>query len=709
MYKFKSPNLDDSILHSSVTGTASSSSSSCSPLGSPQLIKSNSYSGTSSSNFPLEASDTSKSASKNVANSAVNTNEESSEFDAFLINSSPGNVNDSGAGSVPGRRNINRSSSYLRRNSCCMRIHAFIMRNWYLSYLVPISILCLVLIVGYLTRNYAKELLFWIETQNGWLIFVIFMALFTLVSFPIVVGYLVLLITAGYLFGWWKGWLTVILGANVGIAIAHATIRSFRHRISVHNAGVLQPAPPTIPISEFVKQCKPLSIPELRQGRAKETTAKWTVGEYLKGDPLSAESLVPEEINQHRSIVMDFLSNERMKRRHTHVLIVAGAEALPGYPFRQRSEFLYLCDCQIPGAVIVLLRSRRMELCTVICEPRREKEMDPTLAKIACKRFNVDQMLTLPQLKQLLCRRCSYASVKLWYTLDKSALSRYISELADLLRLSIDCPRHVMQYARSFKSPREMKTIRRAHAIASQSMEELISEHTPQHSLEQLRSLFTHKCQQRFAYQPLPYEPKLANGFGGVLLMDASCQYAGYCGSLARSWPICGRFTPPQKVIYNMLLALRYKLFTLVGKCDSIVRSPRELNIAFLTLLAEHLKELRVLPSNMNHVSDILKETGKFNCYPRLIKHIGLDLEESSGKLLNYPIRPGNVLSFQLSICIPQDCYQAYPEFRGVRCVLADSIHITEDHKVEILTGNCTSNGRNVEKLRNKRAERIAN
>ncbi|XP_034108093.2 transmembrane protein 64 [Drosophila albomicans] len=234
MYKYKTPQLNNE------NSSSGNSSTSCSPLASPQLIKSNSYSGTSSlmttTHLPLEGNDGSKLSLPPTPTSVTNTNEESSECDAFLINNNPNSV----------RRSTNRSNSHnsasssslsayhLRRNSCCVRIHAFIMRNWYLSYLLPICLLGLVLVVGYLTRNYAKELFFWIETQNPWLIFVIFMALFTLVSFPIVVGYLVLLITAGYLFGCWRGWLIVILGANSGIAIAHATIRAFRHRISVH-------------------------------------------------------------------------------------------------------------------------------------------------------------------------------------------------------------------------------------------------------------------------------------------------------------------------------------------------------------------------------------------------------------------------------------------------------------------------------------------
>lgn len=218
--------MDDSILQ------ATSSSSSCSPLASPQLIKSNSYSGTSSTQFPLESnSETKANVATTTIDDVVTANEESGECDAFLVNSRRSNNRTATTTTFTASTT---TTSYLRRNSCWHRLHGFVMSNWYLSYLVPISLLALVLLVGYLTRNYAKALLFWIETQNSWLIFVIFLALFTLVSFPIVVGYLVLLITAGYLFGFWRGWLTVILGANMGIAIAHATIRACRHRISVH-------------------------------------------------------------------------------------------------------------------------------------------------------------------------------------------------------------------------------------------------------------------------------------------------------------------------------------------------------------------------------------------------------------------------------------------------------------------------------------------
>ncbi|XP_017084299.1 transmembrane protein 64 isoform X1 [Drosophila eugracilis] len=151
---------------------------------------------------------------------------EDSEYEPFI------------SSNAPIRRGTRSSSSSsvlrsLKRNSCWGRIHGFLTRNWYLSCLVPASILGALIFIGWATRDYARQLLFWIEMQNAWIIFAVYMALFALVSFPVVVGYFVLLITAGYLFGCLRGWLIVILGANLGIAVAHATIRSCRHRIPV--------------------------------------------------------------------------------------------------------------------------------------------------------------------------------------------------------------------------------------------------------------------------------------------------------------------------------------------------------------------------------------------------------------------------------------------------------------------------------------------
>lgn len=80
-----------------------------------------------------------------------------------------------------------------------------------------------------------KTLLSWIEIQNPWLIFVCFIFLFAIVSFPppFPIGYLILIITSGYLFGFAKGLFTVVLGANLGAGIAHVTIKSMQSKLPI--------------------------------------------------------------------------------------------------------------------------------------------------------------------------------------------------------------------------------------------------------------------------------------------------------------------------------------------------------------------------------------------------------------------------------------------------------------------------------------------
>lgn len=120
------------------------------------------------------------------------------------------------------------------KDSLCIRLQRCISHNPALNYLLPISVVVILILVIYFCKDYAKSVLFWVENQNSWLVFIVFMLLFSIVSFPITIGYLVLIITSGYLFGIIKGLLTVVLGANLGVAVAHNTIKSVQTKLPVH-------------------------------------------------------------------------------------------------------------------------------------------------------------------------------------------------------------------------------------------------------------------------------------------------------------------------------------------------------------------------------------------------------------------------------------------------------------------------------------------
>ncbi|ELT96891.1 hypothetical protein CAPTEDRAFT_23698, partial [Capitella teleta] len=85
-----------------------------------------------------------------------------------------------------------------------------------------VALILTFLVIG---RGYIKYLLLSLENTSLWISFLVFAALFTVVSFPMTWGYIVLNIAAGYLYGLLYGVLIVMFCALCGIVIAHVTIR----------------------------------------------------------------------------------------------------------------------------------------------------------------------------------------------------------------------------------------------------------------------------------------------------------------------------------------------------------------------------------------------------------------------------------------------------------------------------------------------------
>ena len=46
---------------------------------------------------------------------------------------------------------------------------------------------------------------------------------------------------------------------------------------------------------------------------------------------------------------------------------------------------------------------------------------------------------------------------------------------------------------------------------------------------------------------------------GELLLMDAGCEYHGYSSDITRTWPVGGKFTPPQRQLYEVVLRVQKK------------------------------------------------------------------------------------------------------------------------------------------------------
>lgn len=140
------------------------------------------------------------------------------------------------ASSSPTTKSPNSSPHFSPKDkiNLCFKIFKLLRRNTILKLLLPVTFVVLLVMLLFAFKSSTKVILIWIDSQDLWLTFTIFMCLFTLVSFPFAFGYLVLLISSGYLFGGLRGFFVDVVGASLGVAIAHYSIKSMQKRLPFH-------------------------------------------------------------------------------------------------------------------------------------------------------------------------------------------------------------------------------------------------------------------------------------------------------------------------------------------------------------------------------------------------------------------------------------------------------------------------------------------
>ncbi|VVC95807.1 unnamed protein product [Leptidea sinapis] len=122
----------------------------------------------------------------------------------------------------------NDATVVTRKKSVWAKINNRTTYSYLFNIVVSIILLTCLLLILYFFKEYLKTILYWVDSQDPKIIFLLFMGLFLIVSFPVTIGYLVLIITSGYLFGILKGLGLVIVSANFGVAIAHFTLKMVR-------------------------------------------------------------------------------------------------------------------------------------------------------------------------------------------------------------------------------------------------------------------------------------------------------------------------------------------------------------------------------------------------------------------------------------------------------------------------------------------------
>jgi Xaa-Pro aminopeptidase len=180
---------------------------------------------------------------------------------------------------------------------------------------------------------------------------------------------------------------------------------------------------------------------------------------------------------------------------------------------------------------------------------------------------------------------------------------------------------------------------------------------------------------------------------GDMLLVDAGCEVSYYTADVTRTWPVDGKFTDPQRRVYEWVLKAQ---LAAIDQCRAGIPHS-EIHYTTQRVLTEGMVDMGLLEGP---VEDRIEDESFKKWFPHGTSHwLGLDVHDvgSYGRDgHSRALEPRMVLTVEPGLYIPADADEAPEEFRGIGVRIEDDVLITEGDPV-VLTGGAPKSIEDVE------------
>jgi Xaa-Pro aminopeptidase len=172
---------------------------------------------------------------------------------------------------------------------------------------------------------------------------------------------------------------------------------------------------------------------------------------------------------------------------------------------------------------------------------------------------------------------------------------------------------------------------------------------------------------------------------GDLVLVDAGCEYGYYTADITRTWPASGTFSPAQRRVYALVLAVQETAIGLVAPGISL----DEIHQRCVRMLTEGMVALGLLTGE---VDDLIRDQAFKKFYMHGTSHwLGLDVHDAGAYMPNgkpRPLAPGMVVTIEPGLYIAADAAGVPDELRGIGVRIEDDILVTATGH-ENLTAAC--------------------
>ncbi|MDJ0040131.1 Xaa-Pro aminopeptidase [Pantoea allii] len=375
------------------------------------------------------------------------------------------------------------------------------------------------------------------------------------------------------------------------------------------------------------------------------------------------------------------------------------------YPFRQNSDFWYFTGFNEPQALLVLIKSDENHNHSVLFNRVRDLTAEIWFGRrlgqdAAPAKLGVDRALPWndigEQLHLLLNGLDEVYHAQGQYAEADKLVFNALDKLRQGFRQNLSAPASLTDWRpwvhemRLFKSPEEIALLRRAGEISALAHTRAMQACRPGLFEYHLEGEIHHEFNRHGARFP-SYNTIVGSGENGcilhytenecemqdgdLVLIDAGCELQGYAGDITRTFPVNGKFSPPQRAIYNIVLK---SLETALARFRPGV-SIREVNDDVVRIMVTGLVELGVM---QGEVDALIAEDAHRKFFMHGLGHwLGLDVHDvghygtpSRDRILE----PGMVITVEPGLYIAPDA-DVPVEYRGIGIRIEDDIVITEN------------------------------
>ena len=429
-----------------------------------------------------------------------------------------------------------------------------------------------------------------------------------------------------------------------------------------------------------------------------------------------------------RSQLTEFM---RRMQPNSVAIIPAAREATRSndthYRFRQDSDFFYLTGFEEPEAIAVIKPGETHEYVLFVRPRDPEREIwDGRRAGVegAKSEFGAAEAFPVAEFDGQL-REILDGAETLYYRLGvhRDLDDKIISEIGNMRavnRKPIHPPTTIIDSAtiihelRVIKSPDELELMQKAADIAAEAHVEAMKAARPGMREYEVEALIEQVFRRHGAAGPA-YTSIVGAGpnatvlhyinndgelrQGELLLVDAGAEYKGYASDITRTFPIDGRYSQPQRDIYDLVLKAQMS-------CVEMVRpgvTHDQLKQHSIEVLTEGMVELGLL---QGEPEQLIKDKKYEKFYMHGLGHmLGIDVHEVSAYYYGKESRalePGVVMTVEPGIYIAPDTKDVPEKYLGIGVRIEDDVLCTNNGP-RVLTSKVPKNPDQIEELMSRR------